>query len=192
LDYSSFPVLDFGGVFPDVGPDLSDVFTPTTNAVPLFFAPDGKVCGIRSPRTGEDGKGRVVFLSFPLDAVPLDGPAPNNRANLLRNMISFLAPGVNGLGSISLDKNIYTAPGILVVEVADSDLVGRTTVPVACSNEVSGENVSINLAATPTPGVFRGVVFLLKTNQAAGASRLRVKDGDIIAAEYMDASANSK
>ena len=79
-----------------------------------------------------------------------------------------------------------------MVEVADSDLVGRTTVPVACSNEVSGENVSINLAATPTPGVFRGVVFLLKTNQAAGASRLRVKDGDIIAAEYMDASANSK
>jgi hypothetical protein len=192
LDYSHYPMFEQEPIAPNIGPDLGDVFTPTTNAVPLFYTPDGKVCGIRSPRTGDDSQGRVVFLSFPLDAVPLDGANPNNRANLLRNMISFLAPGVNGLGSISMDRSSYTAPGRVVVEVADSDLIGQTSIPIVCNNEISGDTCTIDLAATPIAGLYRGYLFLVNTNQAVSGPRLRVNDGDIITAEYIDASAHSK
>ena len=57
----------------------------------------GQVVGLRWQGPNLNS-GRVVFLSFPLDAVPDTGTAPNNRAALLRNIISFLVPGVNGRG----------------------------------------------------------------------------------------------
>ncbi|MGZ8899605.1 MAG: S8 family serine peptidase, partial [Limisphaerales bacterium] len=137
LDYGNYPRYDFGGIIPDIGPDVSDSFVPTTNAVPIFFEPTGRVVGIRSPKTGADSNGRVVFLSFPLDTVPLDAPAPNNRANLLRNLLAFLAPGINGFGTLSLDNTTYTAPSRMTIEVADSDL-NATSVSVNCRNITSG------------------------------------------------------
>ncbi len=191
LDYSFYPKWDGFGVVPDIGPDLGDVFGPSTNAVPIFFVPDGKVAGIRSPRAGRDSSRRVVFLSFPLDALPLDDPAPNNRANVFRSALSFLAPGVNGFGSISLDSPTYSAPSLVTVEVADSDLIGKTTAQASCRNYRTGEQISIDLKPTVSPGLFRGNFTLVATNQPAANGRLRVADGDVVTAEYLDASANS-
>ena len=191
LDYSSYPLIDLEILgLGTIGPDLSDVFVPTTNAVPIFFEPGGKVAGIRWPKTGTDSTGRVVFLAFPLDAVPLDAPAPNNRANLLRNLLTFLAPGVNGLGTVSLDNTTYTAPSAMTIEVADSDLARAPFVSVVCRNEVSGSEITIQLQPTVRPGVFRGSLTLVPTGQPAESGQLQVANGQFVAAEYMDASNN--
>ncbi len=190
IDYSSYPVFELEPIFPNIGPDLSDVWGPTTNAVPIFFTPEGGVTGIRWPKTGTDSSGRVVFLGFPLDGVPLDGPAPNNRANLLRNLLSFLAPGVNGLGTLSLDNTTYTAPSRVTMEVADSDLLSAQSTSVVCRNETANVEVTVQLEPTVRPGVFRGFLTLVPQDQPAGAGRLRVADGDLLVAEYRDASAN--
>lgn len=191
LNYDNYPVFELGGIIPDIGPDLSDVFVPGTNAVPIFFEPGGKVIGIRYPKTGADSSGRVVFLSFPLDAVPLDGPAPNNRANLLRNLIGFLAPGINGLGTLSLDNTTYTAPSRMTIEVADSDLINAGSVSVTCRNYTSGVQTTIQLQPTVRPGVFRGFLALVPATETVGPGRLRVADGDFISAEYLDTPGNS-
>lgn len=192
LDYSRYPIFDFGGVIPNIGPDLGDIISPTTNAVPILFENmDGEPVGIRSPRTGMDSNGRVVFFSFPLDAVPLDGPAPNNRVNLLRNALSFLAPGVNGLSSISLDSPSYTVPSKVTVEVADSDLVGKPAATVKFSTDTFPGGVTVQLAPTVVPGLFRGFVTLVPANAAAEPGKLRAANGDLVVAEYVDASASS-
>lgn len=188
-DFSQYPMFELEPIAPNVGPDLTDVFTPTTNAVPIFSETTGGVVGIKYPRTGQDAKGRVIFLTFPIDAVPLDEAAPNNRANLLRNLISFLAPGINGLGTISLDSASYTVPSRVTIEVADSDLIGRTNLLVTLTAKPSGKSTSVELLPTVSPGVFRGFFTLISSNEPAAPGRLPVRDGDTIAAEYMDGSA---
>jgi hypothetical protein len=191
LNYDNYPVFEFGGILPDIGPDISDVFVPTTNAVPIFFEPGGRVAGIRYPKTGSDSNGRVVFLTFTLDAVPLDGPAPNNRANLLRNLIAFLAPGINGLATLSLDNTTYTAPARMTIEVADSNLIDSTSVSVVCVNVTSGTQTTIALQPTVRPGVFRGFLALIPVTDALAPGRLRVSDGDLVTAEYVDLPGNA-
>ena len=190
LDYTLYPKIELEPLFPNVGPDVSDVWQPTTNAVPIFFEPGGRVTGIRWPKTGTDSTGRVVFLGFPLEAVPLNGPAPNNRANLLRNLLSYLAPGVNGLGTLSLDATTYTAPSLVTMEVADSDMIGASSLSVTCRNNDSGAEAMVQLAPTVRPGVFRGFLTLIPTNEPVGPARLRVKDGDLLRTEYQDASSS--
>ncbi|HEV8543720.1 MAG TPA: S8 family serine peptidase, partial [Verrucomicrobiae bacterium] len=192
LDYSQYPILEQEPFAPNIGPDVSDIFTPTTNAVPILFDPDGNVVGIKYPRTGQEGTGRVVFLSFPLDTVPMDGPAPNNRPNLLRNLLSFLAPGVNGLGTISLDSGSYTVPSKVTIEVADSDLAGRSNITVTVTAKPSDRSTTADLQATVQSGVFRGFVTLVSTNEPPSSGRLPVSDGDTITAEYLDASTSTK
>ncbi len=190
LDYSLYPVFELEPIFPNIGPDLGDTFTTTTNAVPILVEPaSGKPVGIRYPRTGQDSSGRVIFLAFPLEAVPSDGPAPNNRANLLRNILSFLAPGFNGLGTIALDNIAYTLPSRLTVEVADSDLTGKrnTTIQVYSDSATNGQPVK--LTETVRSGLFRGFFVLVPTNNPPAAGELRAQEGDLIWAEYFDASA---
>ena len=126
LDYSAYDsdLLDLIGQSPDV----ADTLTISTNAAPIFFdSASNAVAGLRYPRTGQDSPGRVVFLSFPFDAVSESDEAPNNRAVLMQNILSFLAPGINGLGTVTLDRAAYTIPDRVTVEVADSDLAERWT-----------------------------------------------------------------
>ncbi len=186
LDYLEYP--DFFGFF---GPDFGDTFTPALTAAPLLFSTlNGKPCGMKFPRTGQDSAGRVAFLSFPLDTMPESAPDPNNRANLLRNILSFLVPGVNGLGTIALDNSEYPVPGGVTVEVADSDRValGHATVTFYSDTEPGGRTLTLN-AVLPS-GLFRGVMPLVPATSAPANGRLRVSDGDLIWAEYFDASGN--
>lgn len=193
LDYSSYPIWNLQDLgCDDVGPDLSDVFVPTTNAVPVLLdLASQRVAGIRSPRTGLDANGRVVFLSFPLEAVPMDDPAPNNRASLLGSLLRFLAPGVNGLGSISFDRASYAVPSQVVVEVADSDLIGQQDVSIKVKSAAAPDGISVRLIQTVNPAVFRGFFTLVPATAPSGEGKLRVKDEDSIVAEYFDNSANS-
>ena len=82
------------------------MFLPTADAAPILIEPtSGLAAGVRYPRVGQDSKYRVAFLSFPLEAVPTNEPSPNNRRQLLQNILSFLAPGLNGVGSLALDRS---------------------------------------------------------------------------------------
>jgi hypothetical protein len=187
LNYANYPELDI--FFCVVGPDVADTFTPATNAAPIFAeSASGRPCGLKFPPTGQDATGRIVFLSFPLDAVPETGSAPNTRAALLRNIFQFLAPGLGGFGTIALDREEYTTPALVTVEVADEDLIGQAATTVNFSSSSFPNAVPVTLEATTTPGVFRGVLTLVPGTDPPGAARLRANEGDTIYARYLDAS----
>ncbi|MCL5097976.1 MAG: S8 family serine peptidase, partial [Candidatus Omnitrophica bacterium] len=188
LDYSAYPSIDFFGI----GPDFSDTITPTTNAAPIFLEDSsGQPAGLRYPRTGQDSPGRVVFLSFPLDAVPLSGAAPNNRANLLANIVNFLAPGVNGLGTIALDNTVYTIPAQVTVEVGDSDLAGQGQALVKFYSDIETNGQTVVLNETARRGLFRGFITVASATNEVQTGQVRVQPGGHLWAEYFDASANS-
>jgi hypothetical protein len=189
LDYSNYPSFDdgFGDIY---GPDFSDTFTPATNANAIAFeSVSGKPCGMSFPRVGLDSPGRVVFLAFPLDSIPFGGTPPNNEVTLLRNALNFLVPGANGVGTILLDKNRYTAPDQVTVEVGDSDLTGTGQTMVSFTSSSSVTPVTINLNESSHPGLFRGSLVLV-TNTASG-NQLLVHNGDTVTATYFDTSNNS-
>jgi len=187
LDYSSYPVFDLGDgtVY---GPDFSDTFTPATNATAIVFeSASGKPCGMSYPRIGLDSPGRVVFLSFPLDTVPATGTPPDNEVVLLRNILNFLAPGANGVGTIFLDSSVYTAPDQVTVEVGDSDLAGTGQTQATFSTSSSTNRVTVTLEETTHAGLFRGFITLVATNSIA-TNQLLVRNGDTITAKYFDTS----
>ena len=138
---------------------------------------------------GLDSPGRVVFLSFPLDTVPAAGTPPNNEVVLLRNILKFLAPGANGVGTIFLDNTVYTAPDQVTVQVGDSDLAGTGQTQATFSTSSSTNRVTVTLNETTHPGLFRGFITLVTTN--ATANQLAVRNGDTITAKYFDASNGS-
>ncbi len=172
--------------------DLSDTIIPTTNATPILFESfPGEVVGLRYPRIGQDGNGRVIFLSFPLDAIPMTGNAPNNRVHLLRNFLEFLAPGVDGLGKIAFSSSAYTIPSLVTVEVADSDLKGRGQTTATFFSDTATEGQVITLNETPRPGLFRGYITAVAATNSFKIGELRANSGDTIRAEYFDASADN-
>jgi hypothetical protein len=188
LDYANYPSFDdgFGDVF---GPDFSDTFTPGTNATAIAFeSVSGKPCGMSYPRIGVDSPGRVVFLSFPLDAVPFGGTAPNNEVVLLQNALNFLVPGANGVGTVYLDNNVYTVPDQVIIEVGDSDLAGSGQTQVTVSTSSSANKVTLTLRESSHPGLFRGTVVLVSAN--ATGNQLPVSNGDVVTVTYLDVSNN--
>ena len=189
LDYENYPIFDLGdGTI--YGPDFSDTFTPATNATAICFeSVSGKPCGMSYPPPGLDSPGRVVFLSFPLDTVPAAGTPPNNEVVLLRNILKFLAPGANGVGTIFLDNTVYTVPDQVTVQVGDSDLAGTGQTQATFSTSSSTNRVTVTLNETTHPGLFRGFITLVTTN--ATANQLAVRNGDTITAKYFDASNGS-
>jgi len=188
LNYSSYPSFDdgFGDIF---GPDFSDTFTPGTNATAIAFeSVSGKPCGMSYPRIGVDSPGRVVFLSFPLDAVPNAGSAPNNEVVLVQKALNFLVPGANGVGTVYLDNTVYTAPDQMIVELGDSDLIGTGQTQVTVSTSSSSKKLTITLNESSHPGLFRGTIVLVSTN--ATQNQLAVQNGDVITVTYFDVSNN--
>jgi Subtilase family/Bacterial TSP3 repeat len=188
LDYSQYPNFDLFDIV--YGPDFSDTFTPATNATAIVFeSVSGKACGVSFPRVGVDSPGRVVFLSFPIDAVPATGSPTNTEVVLLRNILNFLTPGANGIGEISLNNSVYSMPDQVIVEVGDSDLIGAGQTQATFSTSSGVNRVTITLNETTHPGLFRGFLTLVATN--AAANQLTAHNGDTITATYFDASNNS-
>jgi len=107
-----------------------DWIVPNAKAATVLLSGNNGV-GLRAPKTGVDLPGRVVFLSFPFDAVPLGSGIGNNRAGLLLNILHFLAPSTN-TSTLTLDSDVYSLPGRAVIEVEDGDMQGQgqTTVTV--------------------------------------------------------------
>ncbi len=187
LDYSAY-YTEYHELL-GLDPDLADTLTLRTDAAPLLLAADShEIAGLTYPRIGQVSTGRVVFLSFPLDVVPASGPAPNNRATLLKNILDFLAPGQNGIGRIVLDSPSYTLPSLVNVEVADSDLVGAGQITVQLYSDSVTNRISLTLNESVPPGVFRGSITLVTNSTPPAPDQARARAGDNIHAEYYDAS----
>ncbi|MSU59755.1 MAG: hypothetical protein EXS35_16575 [Pedosphaera sp.] len=168
--------------------DVSDTITPDSTAEPIFFDGDGETIGLKYPRTGLDSTGRVVFLSFPFDAVPTAGTT-NNRAALLRNIMEFLIPGFDGRATLTIDQAEYGIPGLVVVEVDDADLAGAGSLNITYSSTTQTSPTTIALAETGRRGTFRGTIELVPQTNAPAAGTLRAQNGDLISVNYTDASA---
>ncbi len=188
LDYSKYPAFDFDEF--SFGPDFSDIFTPSSDATAIAFeSASGRPCGMSYPNIGVDSPGRVVFLSFPFDAIPTNGIAPNNAVSLMQNIIAFLAPGANGQGVVFLDNSVYTANDVVTVEVGDSDLTGAGQAQISFAASSRTNKTTVTLLETTHPGLFRGSLTLVAGN--AAANQLQVANGDTITAAYFDASNGS-
>ncbi len=186
LNYTNYPSFDDGlGDF--FGPDFSDTFTPSSDALTVTYSADtGNPCGMSYPAPGVDSPGRVVFLSYPFDALPANGTAPNNAATLLKNAIGFLAPGADGHGVVLLDNSRYTTNVLVTVQVGDGDLAGAGTTTVTFGASSRTNRTTVSLFETTHPGLFTGYLTLVSGGAAAG--QLRVQNGDILTATYADAS----
>lgn len=182
LDYDVYRTLWFGLI-----DDISDTFTPAADAVPVLHDGAGNIVGSRWPRSPGAGSGRLVFLSFPLDAVPLAG-GTNDRIHLMRNALRFLVPGAEGAGALAFDSPAYTLPSRPQLEVGDSDLAGQSSLTVSVSSSTQTNPIAVTLAATPVAGVFAGSFTLVAATNPAAPDRLRAAHGDTLEARYFDAS----
>jgi len=167
--------------------DPSDWITPGTNAAPVLLA-DGQIVGLRAPRTGVDLPGRVVFFSFPLDAVPLGNGIGNNRAGLLRNVLSFLAPDVH-TSRVTLDSDVYSTPGRAIIEVEDVARAGQGSVRATVGTMEHTNRFDATLLETARPGLFRGsVLFAPVYSEVPGV--LLAQAENTVVVNYFDAAAN--
>ncbi len=183
LNYDNYPF------FLELGPDFADTFGTTTNASPFLIEEgSGKTCGVRFPQTGADSTGRVAFVSFPLDAIPGDVPAPNDRASFLRRVFQFLAPGLNGLGTVALNQESYRLPDQVTIEVGDSDLAGQAGATVQIHSTSFTNRIAVALVPTVKAGLFRGLVTVMSGTNTPAPGRLRANEGDSLVVEYFDAS----
>lgn len=187
LDYEVYDDL-WGGF---IGPDLSDIFTPTTNATAILRDASDEVVGLRWPGLGQQAPGRLVFLSFPLDALPLfDGE--NDRLDLMRNILAFLAPGITGSGNVALDSPAYNLPSLVRVEVGDADLEGAGAIPARafCTTDTNG--IPLELRESTLSGVFTGSFYVAGPTNNPQPGHLIANSGDSITVEYTDASSGMR
>jgi hypothetical protein len=185
LDYTPYDdILAIAGTS-----DPSDWIVPNiTNATSVMMSGSPTV-GLRSPKTGVDQPGRVVFLSFPFDAVPLGSGIGNNRSGLLQNVLNFLAPATN-TSTLTLDRDVYSVPGRAVVEVLDNDIQGQGSTTVTVQSPQHTNSILLNLTETARLGLFRGSFVFVATNTGAFRT-LFVQSGDTVQATYNDLSAGS-
>jgi len=185
LDYSQYPSIEFL----ELGPDFADTFGPATNASPFLLEQNsGKPCGVRFPRTGADSTGRVAFVSFPLDSIPEFGPPLGTRSSFLRRVFQFLAPGLDGVGTVALDQDSYRLPDLITIEVADTDLAALASATVQIHSSSFSNRVAVAVKPTAKPGLLRGFISVLPGTNAAAPGRFRANNGDTIVVEYFDAS----
>ncbi len=192
LDYSAFPsgfLIDLLGIRWEDGPDHLQA---STNAAPILLQEDGRVVGLRFPRTGDDSQGRGVFLTVPLEAFPWDAAAPNNRSTVLGNALEFLVPGLRGLSTVALSSEAFTVPGTGVVEVSDARLATSNSIVVSVATASAAAPARLECFATAVRGVFRGT-FVLASPPVSGPApvpgapvRLPARDQDWIEVRYAD------
>lgn len=183
LDYAVYERLWFGFIS-----DISDTFVPAPDAVPVLGDGYGGIVGLRWPRVPQPGQGRLVYCSFPLDAVPM-GHGVNDRVHLVRNVLRFLAPGAEGFSTLRLDRSAYSLPALVRIELGDMNRrrQGQATVTVLTSSEPTG--LPVPLLETLTPGVFSGEAKLVAQTDPVGPATIRAADGDRITVQYLDSAA---
>ncbi len=184
LDYQEFPdlgsLLDFS-TFPDA-------LRPTSDAASILTQDEGRIIGLRYPRTGNDSQGRVVFLSIPWESIPTDAEAPDNKVTVMGRALDFLVPGLRGGSTVTFHQAAYTIPSAVLVEVNDAARSGQGRVTLRISSTSDARGFELPLAETPLKGVFRGRVTLGTTPTDAGTTRLKCANGDTLTVTYNNAA----
>jgi hypothetical protein len=188
-------MIDLLGIQWENGPDHLQA---STNAAPILLQEDGRVVGLRFPKTGNDSTGRGVFLSVGLESLPSDATAPNNRASVLGNALEFLVPGLRGLSSVALNSDAFTVPGTGLVEVSDSKRASSNSVVVLMTTTSATNPVAVECFATVVRGVFRGRFVLVDPASGSGGSsvpgapaRIVARHRDTASISYTDAAGRS-
>lgn len=188
LDYAPYlEMIELLQFFDPFFENPSDTIRPAAEAATILFDESLQPVGIRYPRSGVDARGRLVYLSFPLEAVPSTPGLSNNRARLLRNALSFLVPGVNGFESIALDRPAYAIPDVVTVELTASRLAGSSSTNLTLCSTTRTNGVIVPLYETGNPGIFRGRADLVTASTAPSAGRLPVAADDEIWTTWEDA-----
>ncbi|MSU32849.1 MAG: hypothetical protein EXS25_09385 [Pedosphaera sp.] len=180
LNFDDFP--DFGSLL-----DFStfpDSLQPKPEAAPILTQEDKKVVGLRYPRTGEDSRGRVVFLSIPFEAVPAESETSDNRTTLLGRCIDFLVPGMLGGSTLTFDQAAYTLPSSVVIELTDAARSGQSTVEVQFTSSADIKGIAVPLIETPLKGLFRGRLTLITNSLTPTINQLSAGHGDALTATY--------
>ncbi|HVV01188.1 MAG TPA: S8 family serine peptidase [Verrucomicrobiae bacterium] len=183
MDYTEYENL-WGGL---LGPDISDTITPASNASAVLRNDVGDIVGLRWPAVGHTAPGRLVLFTFPLDAAPM-GDGVNDRANLVKNVLSFLAPGSIGESTIGLNSSAYPLPATISVEVGDSDMAGQGSINVTAYSTTESSGLPLTLQETSS-GDFTGSFELIDSTNPPTAGKLRAANGDALRVDYFDASA---
>jgi hypothetical protein len=183
MDYSLYDNL-WGGLVPG---DLTDSITPMPGATAILSSDLGDTVGVCWPGLGHQAPGHVVFLSTALDAVPM-GNGIDDRVNLLRNILAFLAPGAPGLGTLSLDSPAYRLPSIATIQVGDAQRAGAGSLSVQAATTTQTNALSVNLNETTTSGLFSGDVTLIAATNPPSSGKLRAKNGDRLTITYFNLS----
>jgi len=168
--------------------DPSDWILPEQSAAAAIQSGSG-VVGLRAPKPGADLPGRVVFFSFPLDAVPLGAGIGNNRSGLLRNALNFLVPSPD-TSALAMDSDVYSLPGRAIVEVDDPDLSGTSALNVTVHSPQHTNQLALTLLETSRAGFFRGNLVFMPTNSTAAATYF-LNPNDTVIVDYFDVSANA-
>ncbi len=187
LDYSEFPsglLIDLLGIVWEDGPDHLRL---QPDAAASLTQEDGRIVGLRYPRTGADSKGRVVFWSFAFEAIPATGDGDNNRTEALAQAVAFLLPDLQAGASVAFDQSAYTVPANVVVEVVDARRTAQATVNLALKVGTAPEQ-TLTLSATPQKGVFRGRATLIAPPAPGSAGRFPAVHGNSVGATYLDAA----
>jgi len=187
LDYTLFDsdILQFIGQPPDV----ADTMTITSDAVPMFLEPSsGGVVGLRYPQLGSELPGRVVYLSFPIEAISTSATSPNTQADLVGRIFEFLVPGAEGRASLALDRPAYTLPSVVYLELGDADLASQSSASITVRSDSDQIGVTAELVETERAGLFRGTLNLTSAGGTGAGDALEAQAGDLLWAEYQDVS----
>jgi len=180
LDYKVYDDL-WGGFVPS---DISDTISPGPNASTLLRDAYDDAVGLRWPAAGRDAPGRLVLLSFPLDAVP-----EADRPSLLGKILSFLAPGSSREAVLTFGASAYQVPGGAKINLGDSDLAGAASVSVNVRSGSQPEGITVQLRKSGGQAEFTGCVDIV--SGAAGAGQITATNGDTLIAQYFDATVGS-
>ena len=193
LNYSQYyPSIRFGLGEGDVfGPDFGDTFTMTTNSTAIAFEPvSGKCCGARFPATGVNSPGRVgVFARFPLDAVPESVPRPITKQRCCCNVLNFLDPGGNGIGTVTLAQRAggYD-PGAGDGASRRCHHRRRRSNPGDVLQQFIHQSSRGNVERDRPCGPLQRISPRWSATNTAVPAQLRVRNGDTLTASYFDAA----
>lgn len=168
LDFSIFPKPEYLQ-----NADLSNPMAAAADATGFLLKGDYSTVGIHYPASGQDGTGRVVFLSIPLEAVSESQAGINYRALLLRRIVAFLVPDSDGAQSIALNSPVYSLPAYMTIEVVDYSRSSAGQIVVEAYSDLDTNGLAVTLAETTQPSVFRGFVALVRDEGSPVSGKLR-------------------
>lgn len=162
-----------------LGPDISDTFVPNPTATAMFLNDAGDVVGLHWAGTNN---ARVIFLSFPLDAVAMT-PEANDRSELMGRALAFLLPDL-GEGTLWLNSQSYSLPARVEVRLARAELADQGTAIVTATSDTDPNGVSVTLYESARRGFYQGYLELVPSTNFISGAQLKAVEGDTILVRY--------